>query len=485
VSASEATACAIVMLPATALSAQIRSRAVSCREVMAAYLDHIDRFNPAVNAIISRLDRAKLLAAADDSDAQLRRGDNKGWMHGMPYAPKDLALTKGIRTTFGSRLFADFMPSTDTIFVERVRAAGAILIGKTNTPEFGLGSQTYNPLFGTTRNAYDTSKTAGGSSGGAAAALAMRLLPVADGSDWAGSLRNPAGWNNIFGFRPSSGRVPYGPTPEVFMQQLGYEGPMARTVTDLAMLLSVMAGYDSRAPLSLTGNPAQFTEPLKRDMRGIRIGWLGDLGGVPMQSGMLDLCLAGLKRLEATGCTIEPAKLTISRDVIWDTFVKLRQGMLAGALAYAYQDPGKRDKLKPEAQWEIEGGLKLSAMDLIAASTQRSAVYQAYRTLFATYDFLALPSAQIFPFDAEQHWASTVAGVAMDSYHRWMEIVAGPTLAGCPTVSVPAGFGPGGLPSGIQLIGPSQHDFAVLQLAYAYEQVARSTLSVLPPLLRR
>jgi amidase len=473
----------IVMMPAIELAARIRARQISARAVMAAYLDHIDRINPAVNAIVSLRPRDVLLAEADAADAQIARGEIKGWMHGLPHAVKDLAHTKGLRTTLGSPLFADFVPPTDAIFVERLRASGAIIIGKTNTPEFGLGSQTYNPVFGTTGNAYDPSRTSGGSSGGAAVGLALRMLPVADGSDFAGSLRNPAGWNNVFGFRPSAGRVPSGPTPEVFMQSIGMEGPMGRTVSDVAMLLSVMAGYDDRAPLSLTGDPAQFAAPLARDMKGVRIGWLGDLGGIPMEAGMLELCLSGVRRLEDAGCVIEPARLDIGRETIWDSFVRLRQGFVAGGLIGLYGDAAKRDKLKPEARWEIEGGSRLSAVDLYAASAQRSAVYQAFRSALQQYDFLAMPTAQVFPFDAGLAWPAQVAGVSMDSYHRWMEIVAGPSLAGCPTAAVPAGFGPSGLPSGIQLIGRSQQDFAVLQLAYAYEQVSQPVLSVLPPLL--
>ncbi len=475
----------LVMMPATALAAELRERTVSSREVMTAYLDHIERFNPAVNAIVSMQPRATLLCAADQADRATARGEAKGWMHGLPHAVKDLAFTKAIRTTLGSPLFKDFTPPFDAIFVERLRANGAIIIGKTNTPEFGLGSQTYNPVFGATGNAYDPAKTAGGSSGGAAAGLALRMLPVADGSDFAGSLRNPAGWNNVFGFRPSAGRVPYGPTSEVFMQSIGYEGPMARTVSDLAMLLSVMAGYDDRTPLSLTGDPRQFAEPLKRDMTGVRIGWLGNLGSIPMEAGMLDLCLTGLKRLEGAGCTIEPARLAVSRDAIWVCFVTLRQGFMAGGLASVHTDPAKRRQLKPEALWEIEAGNTLSAVDLYAASAQRSAVYQAFRTLLQQYDFLALPSAQVFPFDAGRHWPEDIAGVAMDSYHRWMEIVAGPSLAGCPTVCVPAGFGPAGLPSGIQIMGRSQRDLDVLRVAHAYEQVAGPTLTRLPPALSR
>ena len=475
----------IVMMRATDLSAAIRNKKVSCREVMSAYLDHIDRVNPPFNAIVTRVDRESLLKQAESADADLAKGAVHGWMHGFPHAVKDLAATKGIRTTLGSPVFESFTPAFDAIFVERLKSNGAIIIGKTNTPELGLGSQTYNPIFGVTRNAYDPSKTAGGSSGGASASLALRLQPVADGSDFAGSLRNPAGWNNIYGLRPSAGRVPFGPTAEVFMQSIGYEGPMARNPSDLAMLLSVMAGYDRRTPLSLTEPASTFAAPLKRDVAGTRIGWLGDLNGIPMEAGMLDFCLGALRRLEDAGCKIEPATLGVSRDVIWKSFVTLRQGFLAGALAPLYKDPAKQPLFKPEAAWEIEGGMRLSAVDLYAASIQRSSVYQAFDRLFEQFDFLAMPSAQVFPFSADLHWPKEVAGVAMDSYHRWMEIVAGPSLAGLPTVAVPAGFGPGGLPTGIQIIGPSQKDFSVLQLAYAYEQVSSQATDRLPDALTK
>ncbi len=475
----------IVMMTATALAGCIKRRELSCREVMQATLDQIDRVNPAVNAIVALRPRDVLLAQADaaDADADAQTGQATGWMHGLPHAVKDLAATTDIPTSLGSPLFAGNLPGHDAIFVERLRASGAILIGKTNTPEFGMGSQTYNSVYGTTGNAYDPSRTAGGSSGGAAVALALRMVPVADGSDFAGSLRNPAGWNNVFGFRPSAGRVPGGPTNELYLQSVATEGPMARNVTDLAMLLSTMSGPDTRAPQSLSGNPQDFTRPLARDMAGVRIGWLGDLGGIPMAPGMLDLCLSGLQRLTAAGCTIEPATLGVGRETIWRSITTLRQAFQAGRLGPLYHDPAKRTQMKPEAVWEIEHGLRLSAVDVYAASVQRSAVYEAFRLAFEQFDFLALPTAQVFPFDATVPWPSVVGGVEMDSYHRWMEIVAGPSLAGLPIAAVPAGFGPDGLPSGIQLIGPPRQDFAVLQLAYAYEQVAQDVLHRLPPLL--
>lgn len=450
---------------------------------MTAYLDQIDRLNPAVNAVVSRVETDTLLDAADASDAELAKGRYHGPMHGMPHAVKDIAATKGMLTTSGAPVFADLVPAHDAFMVERMRGAGALFIGKTNVPEFGLGSHTRNPIFGTTLNAYDQTKSAGGSSGGAAVALALHMVPLADGSDFGGSLRNPAGWNNVYGFRPSAGRVPMGPLQDVFMQQLGYEGPMARNVTDLAMLLSVIAGYDDRAPLSLEGDPLRFAAPLERDMRGVRIAWLGNLGGIPMEDGMLELCLGGIRRLEQAGCIIEEATLGVDRETIWTTFVTLRNALLAGSLGPLYADPGKRALLKPEAVWEIERGLKLSAVDFYKASMTRTQVYQAYRELFEIYDFVAMPSAQLSPFDATLQWPEEIAGVSMDSYHRWMEIVTGPTLSGCPTICVPAGFNDQGLSNGIQIMGPPRKDLSVLQIARAYEQVSASALTRLPDLL--
>src|SRR5665213_57687 len=283
------------MLDAIALSDAIKSKQLSCVEVMNAYLDHIGKLNPRVNAIVSLQPREDLMKQARNRDEQLALGDYLGWMHGFPHAIKDLEPTAGIRTTMGSPLFKDFVPNSDSILVERIKHAGSIIIGKTNVPEFGLGSQTYNPVFGTTLNAYDQSKTCGGSSGGAAVSLALRMLPVADGSDHGGSLRNPAAFNNVLGFRTCFGRVPslYN---EVFMPSLSVHGPMARTVSDLARLLSVIAGYDARVPLSIRQDPTEFASPLGRDFKGTRVAWLGDFGGhLPFEAGVLDLCKDALK----------------------------------------------------------------------------------------------------------------------------------------------------------------------------------------------
>ncbi|WP_371926616.1 amidase [Pseudomonas sp. ANT_H12B] len=464
----------IVEMNADALSRAIHARQVSCREVMQAYLAQIERFNPQVNALVSLRPAEELLTEADTCDRQLDQGRSRGWMHGMPQAIKDLAATAGLRTTMGSPLFAEQVPPHDAISVARVRDCGAIIIGKTNVPEFGLGSQTYNSVFGTTTNAYDPTLVAGGSSGGAAVALALRMLPVADGSDMMGSLRNPAAFNNVFGFRPSQGRVPHGPAPDVFVQQLATEGPMGRSVTDVARLLSTQAGYDARAPLSLTQSPQIFNDTLVRNFSEVRLGWLGDYNSyLPMDDGVLSLCESALEDFTALGCKVEACQPDFSMDRLWQTWLVHRHWLVQGSLGALYADPQKRDLLKPEAQWEIEGGLRLTAADVYQASVSRSDWYRALSELFERYDFLLLPTAQVFPFDAQTPWPRVVGGRTMDTYHRWMEVVIGPTLAGLPSMNVPVGFSPAGLPMGLQIIGPAQADQAVLQLAYAHEQLTQ------------
>ncbi|RZL87256.1 MAG: amidase [Variovorax sp.] len=477
---SERSAREITGWTAIQLSQAIQSRNVSCTEVMAAYLAQINRLNPKVNAIVSLQAREGLMAQAAERDTQLAAakavGRGVGRMHGFPQAPKDLANTAGIVTTQGSPILRNYVPKTDAIVVERARKAGAVMVGKTNTPEFGLGSHTYNTVFGTTGNAYDPSRSAGGSSGGAAVALALNMLPVADGSDMMGSLRNPAGWNNVFGFRPSAGRVPYGPTGEVFMQQFGYEGPMGRTVADLSMLLSVQAGYDARTPLSLDQDPSVFAKPLARDFKGARIGWLGDYNGyLPIEAGVMDTCTKALKNFETVGCTVEAVQPDFPMEKLWATWLAIRGFVIAGVAGGLYADPKTRAMMKPEAVWEIENGLKLSGADVYRASSDRSAWYQALNTLFQRYDYLVLPTAQVFPFDAKLDWPKSIAGKPMDTYHRWMEVVIGGTLAGIPVLNVPAGFGPNGLPMGLQVMGRAQADLAVLQIGHAYEQACGYT----------
>ena len=473
----------LVMLDAAALAEAIKSRQVSCVEVMQAYLDHIDRLNPRVNAIVSLQGRDDLVRQASHRDDQLARGEYAGWMHGFPLAIKDLEATAGIRTTMGSPLLRDFVPDADSIMVERIKQAGAIIIGKTNTPEFGLGSQTYNPVFGTTLNAYDQSKTCGGSSGGAAVSLALRMLPVADGSDHAGSLRNPAAFNNVLGFRTSFGRIPID-RGDAFAPSLAVAGPMARTVTDLAMLLTTQSGYDSRAPLSIQQHPDDLVDSLRRNFNGTRIAWLGDLGGyLPFEPGVLELCRDALKVFAQLGCTIDEAKPDFPIEQVWQNWLTLRAWQVGTLLKMPYSDPAKRALMKPEAQWEVEQGFKVSAYDISDASAVRTSWYHAVRRFFETYDYFILPSAQVFPFDASIHWPKEINRVAMDTYHRWMEVVIPVTMSGCPALNVPVGFDPRGLPMGIQIVGPNHSELSCLQLAYAYEQATGWIKRRLPSLL--
>ena len=472
----------LVLWDAHQLSKAIHARAVSCVEVMTAYLDHIERVNPLVNAIVSLEPREALLRQARERDESLGRGESLGWLHGIPQAVKDLLPTRGIRTTLGSPLFASFVPEVDAIAVERLRRAGAILIGKTNVPELGLGSQTYNEVFGTTRNAYDRSRTAGGSSGGAAVALALRMLPVADGSDHAGSLRNPAAFNNVLGFRPTFGCVPSAEL-DAFVPALGVIGPMARTATDLALLLSVLSGYDPRAPLSTRESPARFTAPLTRDFTGTRVGWLGDLGGhLPFEPGVLELGRSALGALASIGCVVDEVRLEYPMERVWQSWLTLRAYQVGSILKQHHADPGKRARMKPEACWEVERGARLSAYELADASVERSAWYHAVCGLFARFDYLVLPSAQVFPFDANVHWPCEVGGRVMDTYHRWMEVVVPVTMSGCPALNVPAGFSASGLPTGIQLIGRHHDELGCLQLAHAYEQATGWVERHRPPL---
>jgi amidase len=473
----------LVQMDGATLSRTIHARQVSCAEVMGAYLDHIECINPKVNAIVALQARDELMALARQRDEELARGHSCGPLHGIPHAVKDQELVKGIRSTFGSPLFQDFIPRADSLMVRRLRAAGAIIIGKTNTPEFGLGSHTYNPVYGVTRNAYAPSRSAGGSSGGAAVALALRMLPYADGSDYGGSLRNPAGWNNVFGLRPSIGRVP-GNSRDDWLPSVSVLGPMARTVTDLALLLSVQAGYDDRAPLSIDGDGTRFRGSLQTDLKGKRIAWGGDLGGhTPCESGVLELCRAALGTLESLGCIVEDACPDYDPESMWRAAVKLRGWQQGGIMLAFYQDPARRALLKPEAIFEIETGQALSAYDISAASVVRSEWYQALRRLFSRYDYFVLPSAQVFPFPVEWAWPQEIAGKKMSTYHEWMKAAQIISMSGCPALAAPAGFNSQGLPMGIQIVAPMRRELECLQLAYAYEAASGWTGRHPPALL--
>jgi amidase len=475
-------------LSADELSTQLRSGQVSAREVMGAYLERISALNPKHNAIVNLADGDELLALASTKDDEFTRartsGEAVGWMHGMPQAIKDLTDAAGFPTTLGSPLLANAVAKNDSLMVQRMKAAGCIVMGKTNAPEFGLGSHTFNEVFGVTPNAYDQTKSAGGSSGGAAVALATRMLPVADGSDYGGSLRNPAAWNNIFGFRPSQGLVPLWPTNEVWLSQMSTEGPMGRSVLDMANLLQIQAGYDARAPLSQQST-AQFTVDLDRAPTNLRIGWLGDLDGyLPMEPGIVDVCERGLRRFETYGYSIEPTALGFTPDKVWDAWCTWRGWLVGPRVRPFMNDPATRAQVKPEAQWEYEQGLALSAGDIMQASVRRTAFYQHLVTMFDRFDVLAIPTAQVWPFDAALRWPSTITtatGVTtIDTYHRWMEVAIYATFAGLPAVSVPVGFNEQGLAMGVQLIGKPRGDKALLQIAHAYEQTIGDLLAVRP-----
>jgi amidase len=482
-SAPIATTKPLTELPAHVLSQAIHNKQISCRELMAATLARVTQVNPSVNAIVSLRGEATLLQEADHYDTMLARGQSMGWMHGLPQAIKDLAPTAGLRTTLGSPLMRDFVPQEDGLMVQRMKAAGCIVIGKTNVPEFGLGSHTFNEVFGPTRNPYALDKTAGGSSGGAAVALATGMLSVADGSDFMGSLRNPAAWNNIFGMRPSQGRVPMWPATDAWVAQLGTEGPMARSVRDLALLLQTQSGFDARAPLSIAGRAVFHWADGSFTSQNKRIAWLGDLDGyLPMEPGILDVCGQGLTRLAAIGCHIEPTALGFAPERVWEAWLVWRKALVASRIAPFLLQAKNRAQIKPEALWEHDSAQTLTGTEFMRASATRSSFYQHLLGLFDKFDYLALPTAQAWPFDVTQRWPEQINGQAMDTYHRWMESVIYATFAGLPCISIPCGFNTAGLPMGMQLIGKPQDDLGVLQIAHAYEQVAQEVLARRPAL---
>ena len=458
-------------LSASNLSAAIRQGHVSCVEVMQAYLARIHRYNPTYNAVVSMVADDDLIAQAKLADNALSDDEYWGWMHGMPHAVKDLADAMGLHTCWGSPVFANNVAEQDDLHVSRMRAEGAIFIGKTNTPEFGFGSQSYNPVHGTTKSAYDPKLTAGGSSGGAACGLATHMLPVADGSDMMGSLRNPAAFNNVVGFRPSQGRVPALPSNDLFYQQLSTDGPMGRNAQDTIRLLETMAGYDSRSPLSLRDVIPSYDRFRKVNLAGYRIGWMGDYQKyLPMEAGVLEVCTASLEGLSKQGAIVEDCMPDYDMARLWQTWLTFRHWATGnGSMGTLYKDPETRGLLKPEIQWEVEGSFDMPASRVAEAGVARADWYRALLRLFETYDILALPTAQVFPFDANTHWPKAIGRKKMDTYHRWMEAVIGGTLSGLPVISLPAGFDARGRPMGIQFIGRMGEDKRVLEFAMAHE----------------
>lgn len=447
------------------LATMIHARKVSAREVMSACLHQIESINPKINAIVAKLPDDKCLVLADEADRRLARKDAVGPLHGLPWAFKDLEAAVGFPFTNGSPIFRTNMPAEDTVLVERLRKAGAVPIGKTNVPEFGMGSHTYNKVYGATLNPYDLTKSAGGSSGGAAAALATGLLPLADGSDLGGSLRNPGNYNNIVGFRPTVGLVPVAPTLLPFLG-FSVKGPLARSVADVAFLLSVMAGPDPRDPGTYPSDPATFAKPLSRSFKGTRIAWCPDLGGLPLDRRVRNVLQAQRKTFEDLGCIVEDASPDLTdADNIFLTIRRWRSWTTLGPLLETH-----REELKPEAVAEIEAGAKLSAKEITTALEKHGELLNRMRRFQETHEFTICAVNQLPPFDVQLDWPHEIEGVAMDHYIAWMKSAYFITTTFCPAISVPAGFTPEGFPVGIQIVGRYRDDFGVLQMAHAFEQ---------------
>jgi amidase len=447
------------------LATLIRSRQVSARELMTACLRQIERINPSINAIVAKLDDRSCLALADEADRALANRESVGPLHGLPWAFKDLEAAVGFPFTNGSPIYRANMPAEDTVLVERIRTAGAIPIGKTNVPEFGMGSHTYNRVYGTTRNPYDTTKSAGGSSGGAAAAVAAGLLPMADGGDLGGSLRNPASFNNVVGFRSSVGLVPAAPAMLPFLG-FSVKGPIARSVDDVAFLMSVIAGSDRRDPGAYPSDPSAFTHTLERDFKGVKVAWSPDLGGLPLDPQVREVIHGQRTTLEDLGCSVEDVSFDF-RDAD-DLFVTIRQWrswIMLGSLLKEH-----RAEMKPEAVEEVEAGASLTSADVARAMTRHAALLDRFRLFQDTYEFLACTVSQVEPFDASSDWPHAIDGVQMDTYIDWMKSAYWISTTFCPAISVPAGFTRSGLPVGLQLVGRSRSDFSVLQLARAFEE---------------
>jgi amidase len=458
----------LCFMTARELAEKIRRRELSAVEVMETHLRQIEQVNPKVNAIVTLLPERALEQAAF-ADATLARGKTVGPLHGLPIAHKDLVPTAGIRTTRGSPIFADDVPTEDALIVERLRGAGAITIGKTNTPEFGAGSHTFNPVFGATLNPYDTTRTCGGSSGGAAVALACGMIPIADGSDTGGSLRNPAAFNNVVGFRPSPGRVPSWP------KQTGWftysvEGPMARTVGDVALLLTAMAGPDPRSPIAIAEPASKFATRLDQDWRGARIAWSRNFGGIPIDHRITEALEAKWHVFEEMGCIVEEGEpdFTDADEVfkVWRAW--------AFELGYTDLIAQHREQIKETVIWNAEEGLKLTGPQLARTEAKRTELYHRVRVFMQRYEFMIFPVTQVPPFPITTEYPAEIEGVQMQTYIDWMQSCYFITVTGLPAISVPCGFTPDGLPVGIQIVGRHQDDLGVLKLAHAFEQATQT-----------
>ncbi|CAB1058449.1 Amidase family protein BBta_1912 [Olavius sp. associated proteobacterium Delta 1] len=455
----------ICFMTATEMVQRIRSRKLSCRAVMEAHLDQIERVNPIVNAIVTQISRRQALARADAGDEALVHGKNTGPLHGLPMAHKDLVPTQGMRTTSGSPIYKDFVPDHDGLIVERLKNAGALTIGKTNTPEFGAGSQTFNRVFGETLNPYDTTKTCGGSSGGAAVSLACGMLPLADGSPMGGSLRNPGNFCNITGFRTSPGRVPVWPRFTGWFP-ISVQGPMARTVEDVALMLSVIAGPDPRSPIAIAEPGNLFTRPLERNFKDVKIAWSKDLGELPVDSRITQVLENQRHVFEDLGCIVEEGQPDFrDADEIFKVWRAWSFELQLGELMET-----QREQMKDTVIWNIEAGQKLTGPQIGRAEIKRTELYHRVREFMETYEFLICPVNQVPPFDIDQPYIEEIAGIKMETYIDWMKSCYYITVTGLPAISVPCGFTPQGLPVGVQIVGRHNDDFGVLQLANAFEK---------------
>jgi amidase len=457
----------ICFLSATELVRLVRAKELSVQEMVESHLARIERYNPEVNAVVT-LTAEQAMDRAHAADDAIARGEEVGPLVGLPVAHKDLIPTKGVRTTFGSLVYKDFVPDHDALIVDRLKEAGAISLGKTNTPEFGAGSQTFNEIFGETLNPYDPATTCGGSSGGAAVALACGMVPIADGSDMGGSLRNPASFCNVVGFRPSPGRVPSWPDPTPWLS-LTVDGPMARTVEDTALMLSAIAGPDPRCPASITEPGTLFMCPLERDFGGVRVAWSRDLGGLPVDPLVTAVLEEHRRVFESLGCAVEEAEPDFAgADEVFQVLRAWRYELAYGELLEHH-----RGEMKDTVVWNIEEGARLSGPQIGRAERMRTELFHRVRTFMQSYEFLVAPVSQVPPFDVKQRYVTEIAGERMETYIDWMRSCYYVTVTGLPAVSVPCGFTPEGLPVGVQIVGRYRDDFGVLQLAHAFERATR------------
>jgi amidase len=461
---AQATATSVCFMSTVEMARLIRTKKLSAREALAAHLKQIERVNPKVNAIVTLVPEMAADAASKADEMQAHK-QALGPLHGLPVAHKDLLETRDIRTTFGSPLYRDYIPTEDDIVVDRMRRAGAITIGKTNTPEFGAGSQTFNKVFGATLNPYDLTKTCGGSSGGAAVALACGLVPIASGSDTGGSLRNPAAFCNVVGFRPSIGRVPDPKAPFAW-STLSTKGCLGRSAADLALALSAIAGPDSRAPLSINDAGERFAHPLDRSFKGVRVAWFKDLGGVPFEPRVRAVVDGHRKTFESLGCIVEQAEPDFAPAEI--AFRILRAWNSANT--YGVRLHEHPDAFKDSLKNEIEEGLRLTGADVARAEIAHGQLWRRFQAFLEKYEYFVLPTTQLPPFDVKTPYPTEIAGVAIDNYIDWMKSCWYISATGNPAASVPGGFTPEGLPVGVQIVGRNEEDFSVLQMAQAFEQ---------------